>query len=287
MGPDSEGSSKADAQNNALLPLALRAFPSPALSDGSLDSPTLQRTLASATTPAPWTPYSAYPEASAIMPAEPGASRETLIMTPQSERSNSILTSDMNLLVGGALAPIPQRPLVKAGPGLRLPSFEAMGIASPHPDNIGLPGADNAAASLARERILGLTLRSRSDPGRVGGTTLLSPDIGSASDLQQLPSPKSSSHPQPMPLHQYVHTLTPPAETGEPSWRPSIMTAVMDSPNTEPGLAVSQADAGDQSVQAASGAMQNVTISAPAITGERSWLEEAVQAIRQSQPMCT
>ena len=208
-------------------------------------------------------------------------------MTPQSERSNSSLASDMNLIVGGALAPIPQRPLVKAGPGLRLPSFEAMGIASPHPDNIGLPGADNAAASLARERILGLTLRSRSDPGRVEGTTLLSPDIGSAPDLQQLPSPKSSSHPQPTPLHQYVHTLTPPAETGEPSWRPSIMTAVMDSPNTEPGLAVSQADAGDQSVQAASGAMQNVTISAPAITGERSWLEEAVQAIRQSQSMYT
>lgn len=281
MGPDSEGSSEADAQNNnALLPLALRAFPSPALSDGSLDSPTLQRTLASATTPAPWTPYSAYPEASAIMPAEPGAPRETLVMTPQSERSSSSLTSDMNLIVGGALAPIPQRPLAKAGPGLRLPSFEAMGIASPHPDNIGLPGADNAAASLARERILGLTLRSRSDPGRVEGTTLLSSDIGSASDLQQIPSPKTSSHPQPTPLHQYVHTLTPPAETGEPSWRPSIMTAVMDSPNTEPGLAVSQAEADDQSVQAASGAMQNVTISAPAITGERSWLEEAVQAIR-------
>ena len=65
------------------------------------------------------------------------------------------------------------------------------------------------------------------------------------------------------------------------------MTAVMDSPNTEPGLAVSQADAGDQSVQAASGAMQNVTISTPAITGERSWLEEAVQAIRQSQSTYT
>jgi hypothetical protein len=284
MGPAPEGSSKADAQNHALLPLALRAFPSPALSDGSLDSPTLQRTLASASTPAPWTPYSAYPEASAIMPAEPGAARQTTIMTPQSEQPISY-TSDMNLIVGGALAPMsdtmPQRPVSKAGPGLRLPSFEAMGIASPHPDNISLPCSDNAAAGLARERILGLTLRSRSDPGRVEGTALLTPDVGSASDLPQSPSPKSSSHPQPTPLHQYVHTLTPPAETGEPSWRPSIMTAVMDSPDTEPGMPVSQAEAGDQSVQAASGAMQSVTISAPAISGERSWLEEAVQAIRQ------
>jgi hypothetical protein len=58
----------------------------------------------------------------------------------------------------------------------------------------------------------------------------------------------------------------------------------MDSPDTEPGMPpVSQAEADDQSVQAASDAMQSVTISAPAISGERSWLEEAVQAIRQSQ----
>ena len=225
------------------------------------------------------------------MPAEPGATRETLIMTPQSEHPASSLASDMNLIVGGALAPIaetfPQRLVVKAGPGLRLPSFDAMGIASPHPDNMSLPGSDNAAAGLARERILGLTLRSRSDPGRVECTALLTPDAGSASDLQQLPSPRSSANPQPTPLHQYVHTLTPPAETGEPNWRPSTMTAVMDSPNTELGLGVSKAEAGDQSVQAASGAMQSVTINEPAITGERSWLEEAVQAIRQSQSTYT
>lgn len=225
------------------------------------------------------------------MPSEPGAARETFIMTPQTEQPGSSLTSDMNLIVGGALAPmsdiVPQRPVVKAGPGLRLPSFEAMGIASPHPDNIGLPGADAAVAALTRERALGLALRSRSDPGRVEGTSLLTPDVGSASDLSQVQPPKPSSHPQQTPLHQFVHTLTPPAETGEPTWRPSIMTAVMDSPDTEPGLVESQAEAGDQSVQAASGAMQSVTISAPAITGERSWLEGAVQAIRQSQSKCT
>lgn len=289
MGPGPEGSSKADAQN-ALLPLALRAFPSPALSDGSLDSPTLQRTLASATTPAPWTPYSPFPDASAIMPSEPGVTRETLVMTPQTEHGSGQpnLASDMNLIVGGALAPIsevaPQRPVVKAGPGLRLPSFEAMGIASPHPDKIGLLGAD---AGLARERALGLALRSRSDPGRVESTTCLTPDIGSTPGLQHIQSPKPNPHPQQTPLHQYVHTLTPPAETGEPTWRPSIMTAVMDSPDTEPGLVSGQAETGDESVQAASGAMQNVTISAPAITGERTWLEEAVQAIRQSRYSCT
>jgi hypothetical protein len=213
-------------------------------------------------------------------------------MTPQTEQpgcSQTGLASEMNLIVGGALAPmsdvVPQRLVAKAGPGLRLPSFEAMGIASPHPDNIGLLGTDAATAGLARERALGLAIRSRSDPGRVEGTNLLTPDIGSASDLDQIQSPKATSHSQQAPLHQFVHTLTPPAETGEPAWLPSIMTAVMDSPDIENVVVESQAEAGDQSVQAASGAMQSVTISAPAITGERSWLEEAVQAIRQSQ--CT
>jgi hypothetical protein len=279
MGP-SEGSSKADARN-VDLPLALRAFPSPALSDGLLDSPTLQRTLASFNAPTPWTPYSAFPEASAIMPSEPGASQEALVMTPPAEQisaSMPSLTGDMNLIVGGALAPIsdvaPQRLVAKAGPGLRLPSFEAMGIASPHSDSICLPGIDNAAASLARERNLGLALRSRSDPGRVESHALLTPDIGGAPDLKQVQSPQP-------PLQQFLHTLTPPAETGEPHWRPSIMTAVMDSPDTEPEMPTDQTEAGDESIQAASGAMQSVTISTPAITGERSWLEEAVQAIRQ------
>jgi hypothetical protein len=288
MGPDLEGSSKADARH-VDLPLALGAFPSPALSDGLLDSTTRQRTLASVTTPTPWTPYSAFPEASAIMPSEPGAVREALIMTPPAEQLSASLpslTGDMNLIVGGALAPIsdvaPQRLVAKAGPGLRLPSFEAMGIASPHSDSICLPGLDSAAASLARERNLGLALRSRSDPGRVECHALVTPDIGGAPDLKQVQPPQPGSHlPQP-PIHQFLHTLTPPAETGEPHWRPSIMTAVMDSPDIEPEMPTGQAEAGDESVQAASGAMQSVTISTPAITGERSWLEEAVQAIRQS-----
>lgn len=292
MGPASEGSSKADAQN-VLLPLALRAFPSPALSDGSLDSPTLQRTLASITTPAPWTPYAAYPEASAIMPSEPGATRETLIMTPTTEQggaSQPSLASDMNLIVGGALAPIsdiaPQRPVAKAGPGLRLPSFEAMGIAAPRPDGICLPGADGPAACMARERSLGLALRSHSDPGRVEGSACLTPDIGGAPELGRIQSPKPGSHLQQTPLHHFLHTLTPPAETGEPGWRPTIMTAVMDSPDTEPALPASSSGTSDDSVQAASGAMQSVTISSPAITGERAWLEDAVQAIRQSYFTC-
>lgn len=287
MGPVREASPKAGAYN-ALLPLALRAFPSPALSNGSLDSPTLQKTLASVTSPAPWTPYSVFPEASSIMPSEPGASKEALVVTPPAEQSGtsqSSLGTEMNIIVGGALVPIsdvaPQRLVAKTGPGLRLPSFEAMGIASPRPDNLCQRVADSTVAGAARERALGLALRSHSDPGRVEASAFHTTDVGSLPEIEHIPSPKPCSHPQQTPLHQYVHTLTPPAETGEPGWRPSIMTAAMDSPDMESGLVPSGAEEGDQSVKAASGAMQNVSISSPIITGERSWLEEAVQTVRK------
>lgn len=286
MGPVREASSKADAQN-APLPLALRAFPSPALSNGSLDSPTLQKTLAFVTSPALWTPYSIFPETSSVMPSEPGASKEALVVTPPAEQSGtnqSSLGTEMNIIVGGALAPMsdvaPQRLVAKTGPGLRLPSFEAMGIASPRPDNVCLIVADTTVAGAARERALGLALRSRSDPGRVEASAFHSPGVGSKPDLEPVTSPRPCSHPQQTPLHQYVHTLTPPAETGEPGWRPAIMTAAMDSPDMDSGLVPSEAEESDQAVKAASGAMQNVNISAPIITGERSWLEDAVQNVR-------
>jgi hypothetical protein len=219
------------------------------------------------------------------MPSEPGASRETTIMTPPAEQPGALqsdFASDMNMIVGGALAPIPdvapQRLVApKAGPGLRLPSFEAMGIASPHPDSVRLPGVDSV-----REHVLGLALRSRSDPGRVNDSVFRTPDIGGESGLHRMLPPMQGSHPQQTPLHRFPHTLTPPAEKGEPTWRPSIATAVMDSRDPEAGVAASKEESSDESIRAASGAMQSVTITAPAITGDRSWLEEAVQAIRQS-----
>ena len=187
-------------------------------------------------------------------------------------------TNDMNVIVGGTLQPIPdqqnpQRLVAKAGPGLRLPSFEAMGIASPRPDYFP-PVADGAVAGAARDRALSFGSRSHSHPGRVEMPSFPTPDIGDA------PGPDRTQSPRP--CLQYVATLTPPAETGDPSWRPSIMTAVMDSPNIESQSALppSQDEPSNQSISAASDAMQNVTISAPATTGERAWLEGAVQALR-------
>jgi len=281
--------------HNALLPdhcllVDARRTPltSPALSTNSyLHSPTLQKTLATPCSPL----YSAAPGASNILPSEPGPTRQPPAMTPPADQPDIAaemgFNNDMNVIVGGALQPIPdqqhpQRSVAKAGPGLRLPSFEAMGIASPRPDYFP-PVADAAIAGAARDRALSLGSRSHSHPGRVEMPPFPTPDIGDAPGLDRTQSPKACLQPQQNPVHQYVATLTPPAETGDPSWRPSIMTAVMDSPNMESQSATpsSHDEPSNQSISAASDAMQNITISGPATTGERAWLEGAVQALRE------
>jgi hypothetical protein len=293
MGPAWEVSSTRPG-HNALLPdhcllvdARLTPLTSPALSTNSfLHSPTLQKTLAT-----PCSPYSAGPGASTVLPSEPGATRQLPAMTPPADHSDIAVdtnyTTNMNVIVGGTLQPIqdqqnPQRLVPKAGPGLRLPSFEAMGIASPRPDYFP-PLADGVTAGAARDRALSHGSRSHSHPGRVEVPSFHTPDIGDAPELDRTRSPRACLQPQPNPVHQYVQTLTPPAETGDPSWRPSMMTTVMDSPNIESQSAPSpsQDEPSNQSVSAASDAMQNVTISAPATTGERTWLEGAVQALRE------
>lgn len=293
MGPAGEASSRADAHNAQLLPLALRPFPSPAPSSSnvSLSSPTLAKTLTAAGSIAPWTPYSPYPESSSIMPSEPGASREPPVKTPPADQHDDAVrpgpSSEMNMIVGGALAPVsdvaPQRLVARSGPGLRLPSFEALGIASPHPHDLCLPGADNPEASAARENALSVVARSHSDPGPREESAYHAQHVGSGSDRLQLQPNKPCAHPQHTPLHRYVHTLTPPAETGEPTWRPAMMTAALDSPDTDAGngRVSSQGETTDQSMKSASSAMQNISISTPAMKGERAWLESAVQSIRE------
>jgi hypothetical protein len=295
MGPAWQASSTRPG-HNALLPdhcLLVDAnrtpLTSPALSTNSyLHSPTLQKTLATT----PCEPYSAVPGASAILPSEPGPIRHPPAMTPPADQPDVAaemgFNNDMNVIVGGALQPSPdqqnpQRLVAKAGPGLRLPSFEAMGIASPRPEYFP-PISDGAIAGAARDRALSFGSLSHSHPGRVEIAPFQTPDIGVAPGLDRTQSPKACLQPQQNPVHQYVATLTPPAETGDPSWRPSIMTAVMDSPNIESPAAPlpSQSEPSSQSISAASDAMQNVTISEPATTGERAWLEGAVQALRES-----
>ena len=159
-----------------------------------------------------------------------------------------------------------------------------MGIASPRPDYFP-PIADGETAGAARDRALGLSSRSHSHPGRseMSMPSFHTPDMSGAPEPDRNQSPRPRLQSQPSQVHQYVHTLTPPAETGDPNWRPSIMTAAMDSPDIEAQSASlpSQEGTSNQSINAASDAMKSVTISTPATTGERAWLEGAVQALRE------
>lgn len=195
----------------------------------------------------------------------------------------------MNMIVGGALAPVhdvPPRPLsARAGPGLRLPSFQTLGIATPTPDRFGDPCADGVWTDSARAHAFeGMTMTYAGATDSVVSPNNLDPGMEQRHPAQHA-SPKAMARPPTVPFGQFVHTLTPPAETGEPSWQPPTLgfslSAAMDSPATDPGNASSQAvSGGEDAVAAATSAVQNVTISAPTIPGDRVWLEGAVKAVR-------
>jgi len=288
MAPADEASTYDASQKS--IPHVLRAFPSPALSNVSLDSPTLTKTLSCLTSPGYGTSYPNPLETFGIMPAEPGAAKNVPVMTPPASQRRGNSDPTMNMIVGGALAPVhdvqPRPQTARVGPGLRLPSFQKLGIAAPHPDRLASTCADGVWTDSARA--------GTSEGGAMTypgvGETMLSQVASITGAEQHEPphqaSPKATARPPNVPFAQFVQTLTPPAETGDPAWQPptigfSLASAAMDSSAT-PGAASSQAvSGGEDAVAVATSAVQNVTISAPTITGDRAWLDGAVQAIRE------
>lgn len=129
MGPGGQATHLPSGLNKQVLPDALRAFPSPASDDVCLDSPHISRRTAGILSPSQWTPSSLAFGAASTVSAEPReVTAPTPILTPAIELSGE---PDFNMVVGGALAPVhtfaPTRPQHKAGPGLRLPSFQTLG----------------------------------------------------------------------------------------------------------------------------------------------------------------
>lgn len=289
MAPADETSKHDASQIQDQIPLVLRAFPSPAVSNVSLDSPTLTKTLSCLASPGYGTPDPNPLETFDIMPTEPGASKDVPVMTPPAGQRRGSPDPTMNMIVGGALAPVhepPPRPLsARAAPGLRLPSFQKLGIAAPHPDRYGQRCADGVWTDSVRAR----SLEGMEAVYAGSGEAMLAQATTTGAeqyDQCEHTSPKPTARPPNVPFGPFVHTLTPPAETGEPTWQPptigcSLASASMDSPATDPGNSTSfTAAGGDSAVAAATSAVQNVTISAPIITGERVWLDGAVQAVR-------
>ncbi|KAF2170042.1 hypothetical protein M409DRAFT_19654 [Zasmidium cellare ATCC 36951] len=148
--------------------------------------------------------------------------------------------SSMNLIVGGALAPVrsspPRQSHPRPHPGLRLPSFEALGIAAPHPDRFGrlafnLNAMNGAAAESVASNNSDFDLLSAFNATQISPMRLRHPldakiVLGSSRTIAT-------------PIRHDVATLTPPAETGEIQQNPIaaafISHATMDSPAPEPG----------------------------------------------------
>lgn len=192
---------------------------------------------------------------------------------------------DMNLIVGGALAPTHTAPPRHCRPsrpspaGLRLPSFQALGIAAPHPDRFGSLSfqsvaaleMDGTSANLAREE-------PDTDLSAAIGAGYLSPShLGPR--LGEKPS-LAGGRAVVTSIKHDVATLTPPAEIGEMqrlSVR-SVSNAPMDSPSTDPTSSF------EESQSAAGGAAASGTEPSEISTAASQplWLDGAVNVLRKS-----
>ena len=189
--------------------------------------------------------------------------------------------TDMDMIVGGALAPMhftpPAMPRSKTGPGLRLPSFEALGIAAPHPERFGQFGLDGtwigAPQEAMREPLAEEDAELVDMFARLGGGKLDPPD--------GVPS-KAGRRGTSTPVRHYVTTLTPPAEAGEINWQSlaTVSAAPLDSPATDPGLnqsftASAQASPG----AAATGSAPSIIVDEELLDEHKAWVRGAVRTL--------
>lgn len=183
------------------------ALPSPAASSTDTLSST---TLASPTQDTPGAAGYGLLERSGIMPSEPGGvanDPQQPFTSPPIEELVGCDLDLMNVAVGGALAPTPSADLPVRSPSradraLRLPSFEELGIAAPHPDR---HREDVSASHATREAMCELQIPRMTTRCPSPGKSVISP------------------------VAQLIATLTPPAERQEPDWKLSHV------PTTNPG----------------------------------------------------
>lgn len=211
---------------------------------------------------------------------EPGHVNAHAVTTPP---ANDAPAPDMNLIVGGALAPTHtdpprQRRPSRPGPGLRLPSFQALGIAAPHPDRFGslsfqsaaTSQMDGTAADLAREE-------PQADLSAAIGAGYLSPShLGPR--LGEKPS-LAGGRAVATSIKHDVATLTPPAEIGEMQWLSvrSVSNAPMDSPSTDSGNATSSFGDSQSAGGATASGAETSEVSTP--PPEPLWLDGAVSVL--------
>lgn len=140
---------------------------------------------------------------------------------------------DLGLSFAGNVLPstdvsLPTPPIVKAAHSLRLPSFDVLGIASPHPDRIAL--RTNNSFSLGAG-----PLSKPEDPLHA-----LSPPLAHSQQLAgQGGLPATSPQASRAHIERLVPTVTPPQEPGTFNWGTfvNVRTAGIGSPpSSDPGV---------------------------------------------------
>jgi len=282
------------------LPSAFLSFPSPASVTSSLSSPILEKALhGSLACSARQTPHLDLIGTTDIVPAEPGtASALPLVSPPALE----MVDPGLDTLVGGTLIPTASsnpsaRPPLKAGPDLRLPSFDALGIAAPHPDRYGAPSSfDGTLNRAAREAMREPYSAPHTHSSMLAAFDDLDIRDGKPTDVSgsadQQSTAKSPGRAMRQPVPRYVETLTPPAECPEPDWSLTkiVLTAPMESSTTndQPSTTHDQTSA---SADASRSGLPSHTVPNPVETsgGPRMWIDGAIDALRKpvQRPLCS
>jgi len=272
--------SQVDTVRDAVAHLDL---PSPACDDISLITPSIEHTIAPGSDLEPsWIAPTAKPVLAAPEPVEVAFDQ---VATPAQEYAPS---APLDVIVGAAIDPapahepsLPAPAIPRAGRGLRLPSFDLLGIANPRPDRIKDWTVPSASPSSLGCDDVGAAIA----PGGLFSGVPYSGADSSESESAEDDSPRAHSK---VALHQFVTTLTPPAEGGGPVWESiaTIGTGLIDSPSiTESGSAARtpSGEASSQTSAATTATATQSSLAAPRIQVQRTdsdtqrsaWLDEA------------
>ncbi|CAI6342178.1 unnamed protein product [Periconia digitata] len=152
--------------------------------------------------------------------------------TPLLESGPDLSLSFAGTILPSNHVPLPTPPAVKTSPNLRLPSFDLLGIAAPHPDRKSFD------ASLSFASLGAGPLSKPEDPLHA-----LSPPLARIPHLDaphDFPSPPvATAKPARGDLHHPVPVVTPPTESGTLNWGSfvNVRPAGLGSPpSSEPGV---------------------------------------------------
>lgn len=176
------------------------------------------------------------------------------------------------------IAPFPTPPIVKAAHSLRLPSFDLLGIANPHPDRL-TSSHDHYFPGIGAG-----PLSNPADPLHAQSPLLSRPrpPIESA-EVELRPEPSKGGRRS---VQQIVHTFTPPDDRGNIDWSalPHVRTAAMDSPARSDPEGQSPGTGEASSNKPSPGSEEPVYPSAEDASAGRPWLRDALQAVSKWHP---